>query len=79
MADRVMPSEAQAQTSKKPTPPVVLMFQPTHYEAVPSDKLNEWEQDLVTKVGLPAETARLRTSGIGTWCGCPTFDDCDEV
>ena len=32
--------------------PVVLMFQPTDFVPVPNDRLAEWEQLLVTRLGL---------------------------
>jgi hypothetical protein len=56
--------------------PVSFMFQPTEYEVVPSDRLQEWEQDLQAKVGL---LPGIRPAGAGTWSGCRTFDDCDYI
>lgn len=67
-------------------PPVVFMFQPTHYEVVPDDRLAQWEEDVHQNVRLGSERSshiqmRMRPvrGGTGTWCGCPTFDDCDEI
>lgn len=70
-------NEGAEQAINKSFAPIVFMFQPTHFEVVPADRLHEWERDLVERVGLRPEIISSNT-GTGTWCGCPTFDDSDQ-
>jgi len=61
---------------KGPKRPVVFMFQPTHYEIVPPERLKEWERDMRKRVGLPAElVASMMAAGGETNSGCPNYDD----
>jgi hypothetical protein len=56
--------------------PTILMFQPTEFELVESDKLQEFEENLRNDVGL--NNFDLRAVGGGTTCRCPRQkDDCD--
>jgi hypothetical protein len=63
--------------------PVVFMFQPTQYKEVEGEKLQQWEKDLIEKVGLKgAEIERMAIRN-PTYCKCdpydPMFDDCDQL
>ena len=56
--------------------PTILMFQPTEFELVESDKLQEFEESLRNDVGL--NNLDLKAVGGGTTCRCPRQkDDCD--
>ena len=63
------------------TLPTVFMFRPTEYVLVPSDKLQRWEEDLKTEIGvMRVDKASIRN---GSWSLCGSgdwnWDDCDEV
>ena len=45
------PKKAVKKGTKNPSP-VVLMFQPTDFVPVPNDRLAEWEQLLLNRLGL---------------------------
>jgi hypothetical protein len=56
--------------------PAVFMFQPTHYEVVTGERLDEWEDYLAERVGLRG----VSTQGMGASISfCPGLDDCDQV
>lgn len=50
--------------------PAVFMFQPNKFEAVPPDRLGEWEYQLANYIGLPAEIDREKLFESGTWSNC---------
>ena len=54
--------------------PVVFMFQPTHYEVVPPERLSEWEEAMRTKVGFPARVVQAMAAG-----GTGTFSLSDVI
>ena len=57
--------------------PTILMFQPTEFELVESDKHQEFEESLRNDVGLK-NNLDLKAVGGGTTCRCPRQkDDCD--
>jgi hypothetical protein len=58
------------------TVPAVFMFQPTEFEDVPVERLDEWEKDLREFVGL--DGAKLLAGATGTTSKCPKKDDCDS-
>ncbi len=61
--------------------PVVFMFQPTRFEIVTADKLNEWETLLRERVGMRLPVDMSAAGGdSGTCCAsyCPDADDCDQ-
>jgi hypothetical protein len=67
-------------------PPIVFMFRPTKYFKVPPQELEEWERHLFERVtrtdkgnAAPRLVPQMRPVGIGSYCGCPEFDDCDDV
>ncbi len=57
--------------------PVVLMYQPTRSFKVPSDRLQEWEELLKERVGIP-KSARfgLPNGALAAVTCCPRCDDC---
>jgi hypothetical protein len=56
--------------------PTILMFQPTEFELVESDKVQEFEESLKNDVGL--NNFELKAANGGTTCRCPRRrDDCD--
>ena len=60
------------------TIPAVFMFQPTEFEDVPVDRLDEWENDLRESVGLDLEDAALKPGGATrSTSKSPKKDDCD--
>ncbi len=64
------------------TRPAVFMFQPTHYEVVTGDRLQEWEDALAERVGLRGLSLASAGSQAMSSCisFCPNFvDDCDQV
>lgn len=63
--------------------PTILMFQPTRFEIVESDRLTEWEEHLRRDVGLDGlalvEGIKQRTVTV-CLCGNPERrDDCDQL
>ena len=60
--------------------PVVFMFQPTRFEIVPNERLEEWEKLLRQNVGLHADLDLASLHETGTCCVscCPDCDDCDQ-
>lgn len=57
--------------------PAVFMFQPTEFEDVPVDGLDEWEKDLREYVGLDLESTALRSGVSRSTSKSPKKDDCD--
>jgi hypothetical protein len=59
------------------------MFQPTQYQVIEGDKLQQWEKDLKEKVGLKGVNVDMARMGTPTYCKCdpydPMFDDCDQL
>jgi hypothetical protein len=70
--------------------PVAYMFQPTGYQVVPPERLQEWEQMMTERVGLtpslddpegrqrsalPTVSFCCEGGGISMSCGC----DCDQI
>jgi hypothetical protein len=61
-------------------PPVVFMFQPTHYEVVTGEDFDLWQKHLEEKVGLRGlNVDRSAVQSVGSWSGCPTWDECDQL
>ena len=63
-------------------PPVILMFQPTDYEVVTPDRLQEWQDDLAENVGLRGlGDLDPQFASTGTWahCGFKEPDYCDVL
>lgn len=60
--------------------PAVMLFQPSNFEIIPSERIREWEHLLATSVGLKGNGLGqlMQSHGVPTVCGCPTKDDCDE-
>ncbi len=61
--------------------PAVYMFRPTQYVKVPSERMAEWQQTLVDKVGLKPVEGMLPEYGTYSLCGSTFFSeacDCDE-
>lgn len=75
------PEQTPARRKVKDRPlPVVLMFQPTVFEFVSGDRLEEWEQAIRENVFHGTLEAKLPgTAMVGSWSGCPTFDECDQL
>jgi len=67
---------AERQTANVPT---VLMFKPTQFEAVPPERLKEWETTMQERVGLAPSPDLRRGTPCYSWCGDVIFDDCDEL
>lgn len=78
--------------SKIPRPPrpTIMMSQPVSFRILQNEELKEWEDNLVKRVGLTKEEARLRRYDLPhyamvTESGCPSSsgriiaDDCDEL
>lgn len=74
----------------RPPRPTVMMFQPTTFEILPNERLKDWEEMLVNRVGLKRADAAERAKahqhyGMITESGCPgetgrlVGDDCDEL
>jgi hypothetical protein len=63
--------------------PVVFMFQPTEYEVVTGDRLQEWQKLLAERVGLQVRDVREETLTATAMAACisfcPAMDDCDQV
>jgi hypothetical protein len=61
------------------------MFQPTHYEVVTGDRLQEWEYDLAEKVGLRGLKLANTELFSRSYSSCPGkggglfSDDCDML
>ena len=72
-------SETDRQPVQRGVPPVVLMFQPTTYEVVAPERLQEWQRTVAQGLGLQVGVDEANMRGIPSWCGCPEFDDCDNV
>ncbi|MFE7650195.1 hypothetical protein [Streptomyces phaeoluteigriseus] len=66
-------------TSQPQATPAVFMFQPTEFEDVPVERLDEWEQDLREYVGLDLESATLRNGVSRSTSRSPKKDDCDTM
>jgi hypothetical protein len=67
------------QRRRLPPRPLVFMFQPTHYEVVPPERLAEWEKTLAERVGLPVDASQLPSSATPTITFCPNVqDDSDQ-
>ncbi|MCX4734293.1 hypothetical protein [Streptomyces sp. NBC_01363] len=62
-------------TVKPQMMPSVYMFQPTEFEDVPVERLDEWEKDLREFVGIEAT---LPAAATGTTSKCPKKDDSDS-
>jgi hypothetical protein len=45
--------------------PIAFMLQPTHYEIVPPERLKEWEELMIKRVGLPPELVTKIAAGGG--------------
>jgi hypothetical protein len=58
--------------------PSVLMFQPTHYEVIRGDRLEEWERLMSERVGLRPHLPR-QGGGSPSISWCDGLDDCDEI
>ncbi len=58
--------------------PVVMMFQPSSFEVLTSDRLEEWQQLAVERAGLSEDAVMMR-GPLPTVCGCPVQDDCDAL
>lgn len=62
--------------------PTVFTFQPTHYFKIPSDRLQEYEELLKERVGIPKGTKLSLPNNVQyiATC-CPCCDDCgtDEL
>jgi hypothetical protein len=70
--------DSTARTVGREKVPTILMFQPTEFELVESDKLQEFEESLKNDVGLRNFNFDKALGG-GTTCKCPRKDDCDFV
>ena len=58
--------------------PLVFMLQPTHYEVVGNERLDEWETLLRDRVGI-ADGVEYQPRGQPSISWCPGLDDCDEI
>lgn len=57
--------------------PVVLTFQPTGYFEVPSERLQEWEELLKERIGLPKSAEfNLPNNALRCVTCSPCADDC---
>jgi hypothetical protein len=75
-------SNGERRKVEQGNPPVILMFQPTEYEIVTGDRLQEWEEDLAESVGLRGlgdlDPSTFRT-GTYAQCGGGGWDYCDQL
>lgn len=81
-----MTASEQATAGKVPVAenlPTVLMFQPTRFEVVAGDQLQEWETLLREEVGLKGVSANQKLAAATpsvSLCGTPEKrDDCDQI
>jgi hypothetical protein len=75
MADQY-PEGAPTEFPRGPIP-AVFHFQPTRYEVVTGERLEEWERLMRQRVGLPVENLRLRA--LPSISFCEGACDCDAV
>ncbi len=78
MADQ-NPEGAPTEIPRGPIP-TVFHFQPTRYEVVTGDRLEEWERLMRQRVGLPVEDLRTTAlTALPSISYCDYACDCDVV
>lgn len=73
---RATKASGKSQDMQLGVPPAIFMFRPTTFSYITPDRIKEWEQLMIERVGLAPDMASIQ--GGHSISGCPSADDCDR-